>query len=587
MAAFADITASAGNTPELPSTHTPTPTRTAHSPEQDTERVFRIRWYPSPDMLEFGGNPLLILDELRTLGSCTVTPMLNRIPPLSELEPTKCYLGWDVMLTTQAQRSALDDVFIFVADRSQLLIDELTVPKEMPSSPKIGEILVKRGDVAPADIEEELLHQQRLGTLLVRSGKVSEDRLAAALSEQRHIEQTVKTRESTTAGGSIRVPAERLDSLMDQVGELVIAQARLQQVAAAEDSPLLKSIAEDIERLAAGLRDTTMSVRMLPIGTLFGRFRRMVHDLSRELGKSIELTTSGEETELDKTVIDNLNDPLVHLIRNAIDHGIEDAEQRRTHKKSATGKLHLAAIHSGAQVLITIEDDGRGLDRAAIRAKAEERGLFQPSQEVSEAELFSCTFLPGFSTAAIVTNTSGRGVGMDVVKRAIDGLRGTIEITSTAGQGTVITLKLPLTLAIIDGLLVQIGDERYVVPLAAVEECVELTRQENERSAGRNFLNIRDEIVAFIRLRQLFTLPGLTPDIQKVVIVALGESRIGLVVDQVIGQHQTVIKSLSRLHRDLEGFSGATILGDGGVALILDIPHLIQFARECETTQRR
>ena len=584
LSAFADLTAGIGH-PSVDASNTIHKTSANHALASESERVFRIRWYPSPDMLEFGGNPFLLLDELRSLGTCTVIPMTERIPPLSDLEPTKCYLGWNVILTTRANRAALDDIFVFVADRSELAINEITLEKNVPPA-KLGEILVTRGDIAPAALEEELQRQQRLGTLLVQSGKVSKDHLAAALGEQNHLAQVAKARETATSGNTIRVPAERLDSLMDQVGELVIAQARLQQVAATENSPLLKSIAEDIERLAAGLRDTTMGVRMLQIGTLFGRFRRVVHDLSRELGKSVELTTSGEETELDKTVIENLNDPLVHLIRNAIDHGIEDKIQRQVRNKPASGKLHLSAVHSGAQVLITIEDDGRGLDRAGIRAKAEERSLIQSGQEVSEAELFSCIFQPGLSTATAVTNMSGRGVGMDVVKRTIDRLRGSIDISSTAGQGTAITLKLPLTLAIIDGLLVRMGDERYVVPLAAVEECVELTRQENDRSGGRSFLNIRGEIVAFIRLRELFNMPGVAPDIQKVVIVTFGESRIGLVVDQVIGQHQTVIKSLSRLHRDLEGFSGATILGDGGVALILDIPHLIQFARERETTLR-
>ena len=276
----------------------------------------------------------------------------------------------------------------------------------------------------------------------------------------------------------------------------------------------------------------------------------------------------------------------LHLIRNAIDHGIEDAGRRAAAGKTANGRVHLSAVHSGAQVLITIEDDGHGLDRGAIRAKAEERGLLQPGQEVADTELFACIFQAGFSTAAAVTSVSGRGVGMDVVKRTIDGLRGSIEVVSALGQGTAITLKLPLTLAIIDGLLVRVGEERYVVPLSAVEECVELTRLEDIRSDGRNFLNIRGEIVAFIRLRRLFESPGEPELIQKVVIVTLGEARVGLVVDQVIGQHQTVIKSLSRMHRNLEGFSGATILGDGAVALILDIPHLIKFARDREATSK-
>lgn len=381
---------------------------------------------------------------------------------------------------------------------------------------------------------------------------------------------------------SVRVQAERLDSLMDQVGELVIAQARLRQVAEGSDDLTLKSIAEEIERLSSDLRDTTMSIRMLPIGTLFGRFRRLVRDLSEELGKTVTLSTEGEDTELDKTVIERLNDPLVHLIRNAVDHGIEDELGRRRAGKTLDGRIHLAAVHSGAQVLITVADDGHGLDCDAIRRKAEERGLLSPGADIADSELFQFIFHPGFSTAQKVSGVSGRGVGMDVVRQTIDSLRGNVEVDSTPGTGTRVTLKLPLTLAIIDGLLVRVGEGRYVVPLAAVEECVDLGREHRSQSDGRNFLNIRDDIVPFVRLRDLFRVSQGASDDPKVVIVTSGGIRVGLVVDQVIGQYQTVIKSLSKLLDDVKGFSGATILGDGTVALILDVPHLIGFAQERE-----
>jgi two-component system chemotaxis sensor kinase CheA len=585
LLAFADLAAVAASDPTL-SAAAAGPGAAA-SPAEDPKRlrVFRIGWRPASDMLAFGGNPLLLLDELRGLGPCTVIPITDRIPPLETMDPTGCTLGWDIMLTTDRPRAAIDDVFMFTVGTSELAIDEVPLDDDSEAPPRLGEILVRRGDVTAGDVDEELGHQPRLGTLLVQSGKVSGDRIASALDEQRHLRETARAREAKALGNSIRVPAERLDSLMDQVGELVIAQARLVQ-ATAGGTALLKSIAEDIQRLAGALRDTTMSVRMLPIGTLFARFRRVVHDVSRELGKTVELTMSGEETELDKTVIESLNDPLVHLIRNAMDHGLETAEQRAAQGKPAAGHLHLSAVHSGAQVLIAIKDDGRGLDRAAIRVKAEERGLLQPGQEVGDRQLFACIFQPGFSTAATVTSLSGRGVGMDVVERAVASLRGTIEVASEPGRGTSITLKLPLTLAIIDGLLVRIADERYIVPLSVIEECVELSRREDQRSDGRSFLNIRGEIVAFVRLRRLFGATGTAPELQKVVIVSFGEVRVGLVVDQVLGQHQTVIKSLSRLHDDQEGFSGATILGDGSVALILDVPHLIRFARDRETGLR-
>ena len=363
---------------------------------------------------------------------------------------------------------------------------------------------------------------------------------------------------------------------MDRVGELVIAQSRLRQLTAATTDSQIKSVVEEVERLAGELQGITMGIRMVPIGMLFGRFRRLVHDLSRDLGKDIELVTSGEETELDKTVIDRIADPLVHLIRNSSDHGLEDPEVRANAGKSAKGRITLTARHAGAEVLISVVDDGRGLDRAAIQARAEENGLLAPGAKVADEELFKLILEPGFSTAREVTNLSGRGVGMDVVKRTIEELRGSIDIRSTPGVGSEITLRLPLTLAIIDGLLVRVGRGRYVIPLTAVEECVELTVQDDVRSVGRSFLNIRDELVPFIRLRELFRSPEPAAPYQKVVIVSACETRVGLVVDQVIGDHQTVIKSLSKLHADVGAFSGATLLGDGTVALILDVPHLVE-----------
>ncbi len=542
--------------------------------------TWRIRFRLAQDAMTRGTNPLLLLDELRALGRCTVVALADEVPPLEEIDPAACHVGWDVVLTTEHPRSAIEDVFIFVLDEMALDIE----PVE-PEPQKLGDILVSRGDVERQAAEAAALRQEKLGTLLVKDGAISEDTLRSALAEQSHLRAESENRKAAPASqaaqsaGSIRVPAERLDSLMDQVGELVIAQARLKQLIAAGDIVAIKSIAEEIERLSSGLRDTTMSIRMVPIGSLFGRFRRLVRDLSQELGKDVQLSMSGEETELDKTVIERLNDPLVHIVRNSLDHGIEPAEARGRSGKPPQGHIHLSASHSGAQVRITITDDGRGLDRERIRAKAEEQGLVAPGTKLADAELLQLIFHPGFSTAKTVTSVSGRGVGMDVVKRAIDGLRGTIEVASEPGCGTTITLSLPLTLAIIDGLLVRVGKGRYVIPLAAVEECVELPADEDLRHSGRNFLNIRDDLVPFLRLRELFasTLPADT--YQKVVIVSTGERRVGLVVDQVIGDHQTVIKSLSKLHAEVENFSGATILGDGSVALILDVGHLVSYGQ--------
>jgi len=360
------------------------------------------------------------------------------------------------------------------------------------------------------------------------------------------------------------------------VGELVTVQARLTQFSAKKNDPDLVGIAEEVERLSAELRDISMGIRMLPIGTTFAKFKRLVRDLSAELKKDIAFIMEGEETELDKTVIDRLSDPLVHLIRNSIDHGIESPDTRLAAGKTAQGTIRLSAEHSGAHVLISIADDGAGLDAEVIRAKAVEKGIITAEETLSEQELHSLIFAPGFSTAKNVTSVSGRGVGMDVVRSNIESLGGIVEIQSTKGIGTTITLKLPLTLAIIDGLLVNIANDSYVLPLSAVVECVELTQADRKQAHGRHLIKVRDEIIPFIPLREVFTVNGSIPPIEQVVITDLGGKRIGFVVDRVIGQHQTVIKTMGNLLKNIDNISGATILGDGSVALILDILKLMQ-----------
>lgn len=518
-------------------------------PPDDNSATWRIRFRLPADAMATGTNPLLLLDELRTLGTASVCALTDGVPSLEEIDPSLSYLRWNVTLRTDQPRSAIEQVFLFVIDEMELEIEP----------------------VANDRCTDPALSRHAPDALPVPTGGPPQPAVSAATPQRPGND----AHESRTAD-TIRVPAERLDELMDRVGQLVIAQSRLKEIAAASNDAAMKSVTEDIERLSLELRDTTMGVRMLPIGQLFGRFRRLIHDLARDHGKKIELVTSGEETEVDKTVIERLNDPLIHLIRNAVDHGIEEPETRAAAGKPPIGRITLSAIHVAAGVIISIADDGRGLDRERIRARAEENGLWAAGARVTDSELFQVIFQPGFSTAREVTSLSGRGVGMDVVKRTIDGLRGTIDVASTAGQGSEITLRLPLTLAIIDGLLVRVGRGRYVIPLSAVEECVELSMEEDARSRGRNFLNIRGDLVPFLRLRELFSAATPADRYQKVVIVSAGDLRVGLVVDQVIGDHQTVIKALSKLHANIEIFSGATILGDGTVALILDIAHLVE-----------
>jgi two-component system chemotaxis sensor kinase CheA len=508
----------------------------AAAPAAPALNTWRVKFSLPADALVNGTRPLPLLDELRELGDCTVVAVTDAVPDFDVLVATECHLAWDVTLVTKHGRDAIEDVFIFVIDDMTLDIQEISA-----------------APVETAAVEVAIV-----------------ETVAASAKDE------TPASEGRKAGGdTVRVPAERLDEMMDRVGELVIAQSRLKQLAASSSDIALRAVAEEIERLASEMRDTMMVVRMVPIAQLFGRFRRLIHDLARDTGKTIELSTEGETTELDKTVIERLADPLIHLIRNAADHGLETPEQRLAAGKPAAGQIVLAARQSGAEVVITITDDGRGVDRARVRAKAEENGLIQPGQVLSDSDLLQLIFAPGFSTAAAITNLSGRGVGMDVVKRTIEGLRGSIELTSTPGEGSVVSLRIPLTLAIIDGLLVRVGTGRYVIPLAAVEECVELSVEQDRRSTGRSLITLRDQLVPFIRLRSLFA-TGLAPDPhQKVVVVAVGQERVGLVVDQILGDHQTVIKPLSSFHADVGTFSGATILGDGGVALILDINHLV------------
>jgi two-component system chemotaxis sensor kinase CheA len=540
--------------------------------------AWRLRFRLPRDAMAMGTNPLLLLDELRGLGRCVVRADVSHIPPLEELDPTECHVGWEVTLETAQSREAIEQVFLFVLDGMQLELETMAaatdVPsgsRDMPSGPTDRRSAAADRSPASAPTSVGPADAPAAATAAAPAARARPpDTAMPAQQNETHV---------TDTGTSIRVPAERLDELMDRVGELVIAQSRLKQIASTSNDPQVKSVAEEIERLALELRDSTMGARMVPISQLFGRFRRLVHDLARDLGKHIVLVTEGEETELDKTLIERLGDPLIHLIRNAADHGLEPPEQRLAGGKPAQGSIVLAARHLGHEVLISISDDGRGLDRSRIQQRAEEQGLLPPGARPSDAELFQVLFQPGFSTAREVTRVSGRGVGMDVVRRAIEALRGNIDIASKPAGGTQVTLHLPLTLAIIDGLLIRVGNGRYVIPLSAIEECVALSTAEDTRSQGHNFLNIRGDIVPFLRLRELFGC-GTPPDpFQKVVIVSSGEQRVGLVVDQVIGDHQTVIKSLSRLHADAAAFSGATILGDGAVALILEVAHLVGHGR--------
>ncbi len=542
--------------------------------------AYRIHFAPDVNIFSRGTKPSLLLSELRELGRCTIMARTDHIPELDEIDPEGCYTYWDILLTTRRGINAIRDVFIFVEDESLLTIDVIDVgpDDEIPDYKKLGEILVERGYADRDAIDTVLKSHKKIGEMLVESGIVAPDKIQAALAEQQSIREVKEKRQAGDTTATIRVPAERLDNLVNLVGEMVTVQSRLSQMSASLNHTDLILVAEEVERLVTELRDNTMSIRMLPIGNTFSKFKRLVHDLSAELGKEISLVTEGGDTELDKTVIEKLNDPLIHLIRNSIDHGIELPAVREAQGKPKAGAIRLSAEHSGANVLIHIEDDGAGINPDRVRAKALENNLISPDANLTEKEIFALIFSPGFSLAKTVTSVSGRGVGMDVVKKSIDALNGTIDISSRPQEGTRITLKLPLTLAIIDGLLVRIASSFFIIPLSAIEECVELTDTDIVRANGKNMVHIRGEMVPYIPLRERFGLDGKRQPIEQIIINRIGDERIGLVVDQVIGEHQTVIKSLGKFYKQTRELSGATILGDGTVALIIDVSQLIQRA---------
>ncbi len=551
-----------------------------HERIPDRTVTYRIRFRPAPTILADGTNPILLLRELGELGETKVIAQIHGIPRLEDYDPEVCYVYWDIILSTSEGINAIKDVFIFVEDNSEIrieMIDGEGTADEGTDYKRLGDILVERGDISTRDLTEALSAQKRIGELLIQGKGLGQGVVESALTEQNHVKKMRKMRQETISASSIRVPSEKVDIMVNLVGELVTVQARLNQKAFLQNDPEMRSIAEEVEHLTAELRDNTMSIRMLPIGTTFSKFKRLVRDLSNELNKDAVMDIKGGETELDKTVLDQLNDPMIHLIRNAMDHGIEPPDMRERLGKPKQGNVCLCASHSGANVLIRITDDGAGLNSSAIRAKAIEKGLIRADAELSEKNIFSLIFMPGFSTAEKVSEVSGRGVGLDIVRRTVESLSGTVEITGKKGMGTTVTLKLPLTLAIIDGLLVQLGDSHFVLPLSSVEECVELATDDLLRAQRRNMIRFRDKLVPYLNLRKIFMIEGTPPPIEQVVIVEADKNgRIGFGVDRVIGQHQTVIKRLGRIYKNVEGISGATIMGDGTVALILDVVQLVQ-----------
>ncbi|WP_415916158.1 chemotaxis protein CheA [Xanthomonas arboricola] len=521
-----------------------TATALQHSTPEKQSGYWRITLKLFADALRYGNSPLKLIRNLRGLGSVeSISTDVSQLPSFEALDPEANYLGFQILLRSDADRAAIEDVFEFVREDCDLEI--LSVPAPMDAS------------AAPAS-EPVVAAAPVVGTL-------------AAVPAAAPARAPQDTGARNTDARSIRVDADKLDRMIDLVGELIIAVAGTNANAQRTGDAQLLESASILAGLVEEVRESALQLRMVKIGGTFSRFQRVVHDVARELGKDIALVVAGEDTELDKSVVEKIGDPLTHLVRNAMDHGIEPADVRVARGKPARGTVGLNAYHDSGSIVIQITDDGGGLNRDRILAKALERGLIEPGRQLSDREVFAMIFEPGFSTAEKVTNLSGRGVGMDVVKRNITALRGTVEIDSSAGVGTTISVRLPLTLAIINGFQVGVGKSVFVVPLDVVEECVEFTPD-----YASDYIDLRGSVLPYVRLRELFALGGRTPARESIVVIRQGAQRFGLVVDTLLGEWQTVIKPLSKVFAQVKGISGSSILGSGDVALILDVPSLLQ-----------
>jgi two-component system, chemotaxis family, sensor kinase CheA len=569
-----------------------------------------------PDVLRYGMDPIACLRYLQTLGCIEhIVTLVEPVPQLTAIDPETCYLGLEISFKSEADKAAIEGAFDFVRESSHIRIlpphskmsSYLDFIHDMPPAEELllGDILVRCGTLTQSELQAALRSQaaaaaqtpgkpmQPIGQVLVEQNMVQPKVVEAALDKQKQIKEH-KAAESNF----IRVDARRLDQLINLVGELIITGAGTALAAQRLNDGDLLEITATMGRLVEEVRDSALNLRMVQIGATFGRFQRVVHDMSKDLGKDIHLVISGEDTELDKTVVEKIGDPLTHLVRNSMDHGIESAEERIAAGKPAHGTLRLNAYHDSGAIVIEVSDDGGGLKRDKILAKAIERGLVDANANLSDKEIYSLIFEPGFSTAEKVSNLSGRGVGMDVVRRNIQALRGTVELDSKPGEGTVVRIHLPLTLAIIDGFLVGVGDASYVLPLDMVVECIELRRRrtaddddatdEDEEMVdddvqyddlldgeASHYLNLRGEVLPFLRLREALDVEGPPSERQSVVVVQFGGHKAGLVVDHLVGETQTVIKPLGKVFQKMKGIGGFTIMGNGAVALVIDVPGLM------------
>ena len=541
------------------------------------------------DCLRMGMDPLSFIRYLATLGDVIHVVTLDEIlPSASEMDAESCYLGFEINFKSTEDKQTIEDVFEFVRDDCLVRIIPpnsriafyIELLEALPNNDmRLGDMLVMCGSLTSVElaraleIQKSMLEQsieRPLGNIIIESGMTEAPVLSAAINKQSQVREN-NFREKQ----SVRVDAEKLDELINLVGELVIAGAGTALNARATGDTLLAESVSSLNGLVEDVRDSALSLRMVQIGPTFTRFRRVVRDVSLELGKDIDLLVTGAETELDKIVVEKIADPLMHLVRNSMDHGIESPEIRVAQGKPSKGILRLHAYHDSGTIVIEVSDDGAGLDKDKILRKAIEKGIVDENAVLEDQEIYNLIFAAGFSTADSVSKLSGRGVGMDVVKSNITALRGTVELDSQPGKGSTVRVRLPLTLAIIDGFQVAVNESSFVIPLDMILECVELD-EINTSANEPDYMNLRGEVLPFIRLRGLFDLSGRPPKRENVVVVQCAGSKAGIVVDELMGELQTVIKPLGEIFNHLQGVAGSTILGDGEVALILDVSGLIQ-----------
>ncbi|MBA53487.1 MAG: chemotaxis protein CheA [Pseudomonadales bacterium] len=557
------------------------------------------------DVLQNGMDPLSFLRFLNGIGEITDLVTLDDALPdsVEAFDPELLYLGFELNLVTDQDRAAIEEAFCFVQEGSDIRIlppsskveEYVQLIRSLPESEhKLGEILVRSGVITQAALDRALDEQtvqsmqngdqQMLGEILTAKQTVPHAVVDAALDKQKKFKDR-PVQESRF----IRVDADKLDNLINLIGELVISRQRVDLLASeTQHGPLLDAVAS-LGGFTEHIRDAALTLRMVPIGDTFQRFRRLVRDTATELGKSIDLKIRGAETELDRSMVEKLTDPLTHIVRNAIDHGIESEAVRAQRGKPETGTLCLSAYHDAGIIVIEVSDDGGGLDLERIRNKAVANGVIDAGSSITDHDVRQLIFHPGLSTAEKVTDLSGRGVGMDVVKRNIDALQGSVDIDSTPGQGTRLRIRLPLTLAIIDGFHVASRNTHFIIPQNTVLECMDLELLKQDE--GRNCINLRGEQIPFIRLSEIFALPQksevLDDQREKLVVVQFGETRSGIVVEDLFGEVQTVVKPLSPIFQALQGVGGSSLLGSGDIAFILDVPQLIELAVRVEDRKSR